>query len=125
MKRSLRTACIALAIVFCLLLALMFGRYPTPGIPADTVKIEVRRSWDGPAMLTLTREEDIREAREIVGWVWNGMGHNSGVPGVFFLVFTGKDGVETRTWVSPEEWGDHARMPKGFISFLERKQAGD
>lgn len=125
MKPFVRRAAIAFALVIGLLLAVVFGRYPATGVPADTVKLEVRENPDGAPILSLAREADIAEARSIAGTVWAGPLVNNSLdgPGKLHLTFTGKDGTEKSNWTTFTEWGDDARMPKGFMDFLDRKYA--
>ncbi len=104
----------------------VFGRYPAAGIPSGITRITILRHAGETPIITLTSPEEIQQARDAAGTIWNGIGYNSLDGSEHYLVLlTGSDGTTTSFGITPTEWSDHAKTPKSFIEFIRQKQAGD
>lgn len=102
----------------------LFGRYPSAGIPEDTVTVSVSRSASDAPMFSLTSTADLREARDAAGTIWNQVGYNSqDDPEKYWLTVTSRDGKTKSFWITPAEWSDHGKTPREFIQLLKQKHA--
>jgi hypothetical protein len=104
-------------------LCILFGRYPTTGISNDTIAISVSDSAKDSSTFTLTDAEDLREAKEIAGTIWNHLGHNSmDDRPMYRITLTKSDQSIESFWVTPREWSNHGLTPDGFTKLIERKK---
>jgi hypothetical protein len=123
MLRVFRCGLIFSMIVAAGVLLALFGRYPSAGIPEDTVTVSVRRSASDTPIVSLTEADELREAKNTAGTIWNHIGYNSlDDPELYRLTLTRRDGQTTSFWITPAEWSDHGKTPGGFIQLLKQKQ---
>ena len=119
-----KTSVVAILFVGFLVVGLgIFGRYPKKGIPADAQRIEVYDLRAEGPILTLRSEADLDSAKRAASCIWQGVFYNSLDGPNHMLVVTTKDGKTETVTFNATEWGNHGKMPREFLSFLERKLA--
>ena len=121
MPRFLRYALILAMIVVLAVMGVLFGSYPSVGIPKDTVMISVSRSTIERPIFTLTDADELQCLKDSAGTIWNQIGYNSlDGPEQYWLTLRSRDGQSGSFWITPTEWSDHGRTPKGFFVLLSK-----
>lgn len=122
--RMLRMFVVLGGLLLILGLGVIFGKYPTTGIPRNTVAIEISPAFPADSTFVLTDAAGLRAATHMAGTVWNHFGYNSlDGPEGYGLTFITDDGKRTSISVTRTEWSEHGTTPDGFFDFLKRNQA--
>ncbi|HEX8297169.1 MAG TPA: hypothetical protein VF593_12770 [Chthoniobacteraceae bacterium] len=120
--RRLKLGCLIAFAAIGAMLFVAFGSYPSTGIPKDVARIAVRRLEKEPTAI-LTSESDLRRARDLAGTVWNRFSPNSQDGVIYELAVTRSGGVTNSLRITPTEWSEHGRTPRGFVDFIRKKEA--
>ncbi len=121
MPRFLHYALILSMIVALAVMGGLFGSYPSAGIPKDTVMISVSRSTSERPIFTLTDADELQSLKDSAGTIWNQIGYNSlDAQERYWLTLRSRDGQSRSFWITPTEWSDHGRTPKGFFVLLSK-----
>jgi hypothetical protein len=121
MPRILRYCLIISMTLIIVVVVAIFGRFPSSGIPDDTVRISVSRNTSDSPIFSLTAADELQALKESAGTIWHGIGYNSlDGPDQYWMTLTKRDGHSQSFWITPTEWSDHGKAPKGFFELLSK-----